>query len=334
MKRVAIMAMEGATAFSVLGSQDMLNKVNLVPQISGHAEKGIYFITELVGVEGKEVASSSGNPFICHSTVNDAKHFDLILLPSCDGDVLDTIQQNYKLIPWLREQHRSGATLASMCTGAFILAETGLMNDRKITTHWAYFDLLEQHYPAVQIEHSDNIVEYESLIAAGGGTSFIELVLYLIEKYYGHQLATLCAKYMLVDMEKLPQSTFTMFMPQKLHGDQKVLHVQDFVENHYSQKLTIDMLAEQVNLSGRTLARRFKKATGVSPHAYILATRVEAARKLLENADLTVENIAGQVGYADLASFRNAFVKRVGIGLSEYRKKFNRMIPYRREASH
>ena len=321
--KTAILAIEGATSFSVLGSYDMLTKINKVGD-----QESTYFEPQLIGVKDKVVKSSSGHPFICEGTVQENNRFEIIILPSCDGDIFNTIETNNELLPWLIRQYEEGAILTSVCTGAFLLAATGLMDGKKITTHWAYFQLMNQRFPDVLIETSKNIVDHDRLICAGGGTSFMHLVMYLISKFYGHDVASLCSKYMLVDMEKIPQSTYSVFMPFKRHGNDQILMAQEIMESRYQDKLTITSLALEVGLSERTFSRKFKKYTTKSVVEYFHLVRVEAAKKLLEDQEETVQRIMYQVGYTDMANFRRIFTRLTGLTFTEYRKKFNIMVPY------
>ena len=320
MKKVAILAIEKATSFSVMGSLDMLSKVNSIG--SNTAEEGPYFQPLLVGTEDRLVKSSSGHPFYCDRTIATNERYDLIIIPSCDGDIHDTVENNLTLVPWLKQQHRDGAHIASMCTGSFLLCKTGLLDGKTATTHWAYATLFQQLYPQVSLKISENIADHGTLVSAGGGTSFINLIMYLIEKYYGHELAVLCSKIMLADLDKMPQSTYSIFTAYKQHGDQAILQAQEYIEENYEALISLTLLAKEVALSERTLIRRFKKATGLTPTTYVQQVRVEAAKKLLEQSQDTILSIMDDVGYADLANFRNVFKKHVGISLHEYRKKF------------
>ena len=323
MKQVAILAIEGATSFSVMGSLDMLSKANGVSL--GSRKQESYFRPSLVAVSDKLVKSATGHPFFCDQSLADGQSYDLILIPSCDGDITETISHNTSLIPWLQEQYAAGAHIASMCTGAFLLAKTGLLDGKSATTHWAYADLFQQLFPKVNLRIAENIVDHGSMICAGGGTSFPHLIMYLIEKYYGHEMAVLCSKMMLVDLDRVPQSAYSIFTAYKQHGDEVILKAQTYIEHHFHMLLSIAKLADEVAVSERTLIRRFKAATGLTPIDYIQRVRVEEAKKLLENGDATIVAITDAIGYSDLGSFRRVFKKQTGVSLKVYRQKFGQM---------
>lgn len=324
MKKVAILAVERATSFSIMGSLDMLIKVNEIGR--KNPEATLLFDPRLVSVQDRLVKSSSGHPFYCDKTIRDPEKYDLILIPSCDGDIIEIVANNTTLISWLQEQHQKEVHIASMCTGAFILAKTGLLEGKAATTHWAYMDLFHQLHPDVSLKVMENIVDNGTLICGGGGTSFIQLIMYLIEKYYGHELAVLCSKIMLADMDKMPQSSYSIFTGYKQHQDGSILKVQEYIEASYRESISIAAMADHAALSERTLNRRFKAVTGITPIDYIQKVRVEAAKKLLEESNRTVSAIMEAVGYNDLGNFRSVFQKQTGTTMKEYRKKFQRLI--------
>ena len=294
MKKVAILAVEGATSFSIMGSLDMLIKVNEIGRKNPDA--ALLFEPKLVGTHDRLVKSSSGHPFYCDKTICDPEQYDLVLIPSCDGNITEIVANNTALISWLQEQHQKGVHIASMCTGAFILAKTGLLEGKAATTHWAYTDLFQRRYPDVSLKISENVVDNGSLICGGDGTSFIQLIIYLIEKYYGHELAILCSKIMLADIDKMPQSSYSIFTGYKQHEDDSILKVQEYIEANYWESVGIAAMADYAALSERTLNRRFKAVTGITPIDYIQKVRVEAAKKLLEESNRTVSAIWKRLG--------------------------------------
>ncbi len=150
--------------------------------------------------------------------------------------------------------------------------------------------------------------------------------MYLIEKFHGHELAVRCSKIMLADLYKMPQSSYSIFVAFKQHGDENILKVQEFIEGNYLENMTIAELSKYATMSERTFIRRFKTATGVTSTDYIQKVRIESAKKLLEQTDNTMLAIMDKVGYNDLGNFRNVFKKQTGISLNEYRKKFSRLI--------
>jgi transcriptional regulator GlxA family with amidase domain len=225
-------------------------------------------------------------------------------------------------VPWLRRMHERGADLASMCTGAFVLAETGLLDGRAATTHWIAHDLFRARYPLVTLRPERIIVDEGRLITSGGATSFLNLVMYLAEKFLGAATAQAASKMFLIDLNKGAQTAYAIFSTQKTHGDAAVLRAQAMIEEGAGGSLSVAGLASSVAVSPRQFIRRFKAATGNTPVEYIQRVRVEAAKKHLETSSLGWGEIVQRVGYEDLASFRRVFVKYVGISPTEYRKRY------------
>ena len=319
------MAIEGATSFSVMGSFDMLSKVNYIAQQFG-IDQGPFFKPSLISIKDKLVKSSSGHPFYTDNAIEDDVLYDLILLPSCDGDIFETIENNQSLSPWLIDQHERGATLASMCTGSFLMAATGLLDDKTVTSHWAYQRQFEARFPKTVFKPNSTIIDHQSLIMAGGGTSFPHLILYLIEKFYGHELAVICSKFMVVDMESIPQSIFSIFTAHKQHADSEMLVIQEYIEQNYSATISIDILADKAAMTGRTLIRRFKNATGLTPIDYLQMVRIESAKKRIEQGNTPLKEITIAVGYSDFSNFNKLFKKHVGISMKEYERKFAKLV--------
>ena len=205
-----------------------------------------------------------------------------------------------------------------------MLAETGLLNGKSCATHWTIHDAFRQRYPKVNLIPEKIITEDNGIYSSGGAYSFLNFVLYLIEKYYGREIAILCSKISEIEFDRIDQSHFMIFSGQKEHGDEPIKQAQLYIEQHFDQKLNIDELAEKFAISSRNFLRRFKKATANTPLEYIRRVKIEAAKKKLESSTLHIQEVMFDVGYNDEKAFRNTFRKYTGLSPLAYRSKYNR----------
>src|SRR5882724_5614010 len=322
MKKVSILVPEGTAAVAVTGPLDILMQAGKFWMSLDRKRKEPYFKIELVSLDKRTVKSLGDYPIACHTQAEKVRKTDLILIPSVQGEYKKQIRLNEKFIRLMREQYKKGAEIASFCTGSFLLAATGLLNGKRASTHWMAFGEFRQLFPEVDLVSDKIIVDEGKLYTAGGATSFLNLTLYLIEKYCGRETAVFISKSMLIDMQKAPQNAYAIFSGQKDHNDEVILKVQRFIEDNVGKKIGIDDLTDVGLLSRRNLVRRFTEATGNSPKEYIQRVKVEEARRLLEFGNETTQEIIYKVGYDDHVTFRKLFKKYTGLLPGEYRRKF------------
>jgi transcriptional regulator GlxA family with amidase domain len=220
----------------------------------------------------------------------------------------------------------AGADVASVCTGAFLLGEAGLLDGRAATTHWAFQEVLARRYPRAEVLPQAILVDQGRVITAGGATSFLNLALHVIERVFGSEVARAASKMFPVDVNKAPQSAYAMFSSQKLHEDQDILRAQSMIERHPERTPHVDRLAREVAMSPRTFARRFRRSTGNSPREYIQRVKVEAAKRALESGQ-RVGSVASVVGYGDAAAFRRLFARLTGLTPADYRARYGPSAP-------
>ncbi len=252
-------------------------------------------------------------------------HTDLLIIPPTFGDTLKGIEANAEAIPYFKKLHQNGSSLASLCIGAFLLAETGLLDGKKCSTHWAHINEFREKYPQIEVEDGAVITEHDNIYSSGGASSLWNLILYLVEKYADRETAVMISKYFALDIGRDSQSQFAIFKGQKNHGDADIQKVQDYIEVHYEEKISIDDLANLVNIGRRTFERRFKEATTNTPIEYIQRVRIEAAKKFFEASRKNVTEVMYDVGYTDTKAFRDIFRKITGLTPIEYRNKFARV---------
>lgn len=322
MKHVSILIPRGHTSVvNIGGSHQILNMVNGILAQMGREP---VFDVHLVGLE-KEMRQSHGlfsvNP---DCLMGDVQKTDIIIIPAIHDDFEIAVKNNREFVPWIIDQYKNGTEVASMCVGAFFLASTGLLDGKQCATHWMHANNFRQLFPKVNLVDEKIMTAEDGIYTSGGAYAFLNLLLHLIEKYAGRQVAVQASKAFSIDIDRDSQSAFIIFEGQKDHGDKKVIEAQKFIEKNYEDLIRVDDLASHLALSRRTLERRFKKATCNTITEYIRRVKVEAAKKNLENSRKNVSEVMYEVGYSDEKSFRNIFRKITGLSPLEYRNKYNK----------
>ncbi len=256
-------------------------------------------------------------------SIQEAPPLSLILIPAfATEDLSSAIEMNKEAIPWLCRQYQQGAEIASFCTGAFLLASTGLLNNKPATTHIQAAEAFSRNFPLVKV-NARAITTFDNRIyTSGGATNSFYLMFQIIEKYCGRDLLLQVAKYFAIDLNRPHQAYFSTFKPVTDHGDELVKMVQQRMDNEYNEFSTVEEFLNEIPASRRNLVRRFKGATGLTPIEYLQRRRMEAAKKLLEETNRTVLDVMLEVGYNDLKTFRQLFKKYTGLTPTEYRGKF------------
>lgn len=282
------------------------------------------FEVEYVGLSTHVPANNGEYIIKTDRLLKDVNKTDLLIIPPTFGDTTKGIADNAEAIPYFKKLYAQGSSLASLCIGAFLLAETGLLNGKKCSTHWAYINEFKKRYPEVDVEEGAILTEFGDIYSSGGANSLWNLILYLVEKFADRETAVMVSKYFALDIGRDSQSQFAIFKGQRNHGDGDIQKVQDYIEKHYSTKISIETLAMLIHSGRRTFERRFKEATHNTSIEYIQRVRVEAAKTYFEGSRKNVSEIMLDVGYTDTKAFRDIFKKFTGLSPIEYRNKFAR----------
>jgi len=316
MMRIAILAYPHCTSSMVWGVSDILSFASM-------QEKNISFEVDIVTTSGEPVHSFSNHAFIPSKSIASRTVYDLVYIPGFLADVSTIITQEKKDIAWLKKQYERGAKLAAACNGNFILAETGLLNKRRATTHWSLINEFRNRYPKVQLQPEKILIDEGDIISAAGTTACLNLSLYLVHRFGSAELAMTSSKVFLVDSGRRIQKPYETYSAPRKHGDDVIVKTQDWIETNFKESITLHNIMQVSRLGKRTLIRRFKKATGDTPLAYIKKLRVENAKRLLEATDNTFNEITWEVGYEDVSSFQRLFKTETGLAPGEYRAKFS-----------
>lgn len=280
------------------------------------------FNVEYVGLNEYVPANNGEYSIKTDRLLKDMDYTDLLIIPPAFGDTNAGIIANAEAIPYFKKLHSNGASLASLCIGAFLLAETGLLDGKKCSTHWAHISEFREKYPQIEVEDGAVITEHDNIYSSGGASSLWNLILYLVEKFSDRETAVMISKYFALDISRDSQSQFAIFRGQKNHGDSDIQKVQDYIEKNYEDKITVDDLINLINVSRRTFERRFKDATNNTSIEYIQRVRIEAAKKFFEASRKNVSEVMYGVGYTDTKAFRDIFRKITGLTPIEYRNRF------------
>lgn len=282
------------------------------------------FETELLSPDGQPVQVGGGFRVAPDGCFADREKTDVVVIPSFLPNTELLCDNARAMLDWISDQYRRGARVATLCTGSFVLAETGLLDHRQATTNWLYVRKFRRRHPKVHLKPDRILTRDSGLICAGTSTAFYHLGLHLIDMFGSPELSALCAKTLLLDSKKTSQASYAMFSGYKEHGDQEIRKAQESMESRYAETFSMEQLARQVGISPRHFIRRFRKATGETPLNYLQQIRIETAKSILETGGATVDEITQAIGYENSGTFRKLFKTFTGLSPREYRDKFAR----------
>ncbi|WP_133469495.1 GlxA family transcriptional regulator [Paraglaciecola marina] len=324
MFKVTILGFDQAYASAITGALDLFALAGVTWQrMSGEAPTP-FFDVQIASIKKRPVKCINQIELTSHIAIEEVAETDLLLVPTIGGELITVLNNNRALLPHIKKHFSNNADIASNCSGAFLLAEAGVLQNKDATTHWGYAQQFKQRYPDVNLCPEKMITSDQNIYCSGGGMAWFDLALLLIERYCGHDVATTTAKAHVIDIGRGDQAAYATLRAKKYHQDPDILFVQEWLEEHFNQHISVNQLPPLVNLGARTFNRRFKKATDQTPLNYIQTLRIEAAKRFLETTQDSIERIINQVGYEDLSSFTRLFKKHAGLSPSQYAKKFKR----------
>jgi len=321
MKHVTIIVPKGdANLNSIAGSFQILSRANEYWRKLGNKPMIEICIAGFV----TELKLDAGFFSIHPVNIKDVKKTDLLIIPSVNYDYDNVIKENAALISWIKEQYKMGAEIASICTGAFLLAATGLLDGKTCSTHWNTATDFRRLFPNVHLQIDKLITAEPGIYTNGGAYSFLNLALFLVEKYFDRPTAIFCSKVFQIDIDRTSQSPFFIFKTQKDHGDELICRAQTYMEENLGEKISFEELASKLAISRRNFDRRFTKATGNTPVEYLQRVKVEVAKKTLEKGRKSIFEVMNEVGYSDDKAFREVFKKITGLSPLNYKAKYNK----------
>lgn len=322
MKHLTILVPEGENNLSsIVGTYKIFTRANEFQKRVGNRE---VFRIQVAGISKK--VAFYGGLFTVHpqSHISSIKRTNLIVIPSLNHNYDKAIGANKPMIDWIQKQHKLGAELACICTGAFLLASTGILDGRTCSTHWAAANTFRTLFPNVNLQADRVITDEAGIYTNGGAYSFLNLIIYLVEKFYNRETAIFCSKVFQIEIDRQSQSPYMIFEGQKQHGDEMVRMAQTHIEEHFYEKIAVETLSSMFRVGRRSFDRRFTRATGNTPIEYAQRVRVELAKKAFEATPKSVSDVMYEVGYADQKAFREIFRKYTGLSPLEYRNRYNK----------
>lgn len=321
MKDITILALDGTAVSSVGGPMDVFCSTGITWNRIFDCDVEPLFNVRVVSPHGRPVQCLNNVEIAVHGGMREVEQTDLIIISALVGlKSLDSGLQS--VIDWLKDRYEGGSHIASICTGAFVLAETGLLDGKKATTHWGTIGAFRERYPRVRLDPNQIITDEGDLYCSAGATAAFDLTFYLVGKFCGREKAIQSAKALVHDLERPSQAPYWVFSQPRSNNDPRIKAAQDWIAENYPDTIRVSRLADEAGLSRRTFERRFKTATGYTPLLYVQKTRVEAAKHLLETSLHSFDEITYRVGYEDSSSFRKVFIKEVGVLPKAYRNKF------------
>ncbi|MDP3737326.1 MAG: helix-turn-helix domain-containing protein [Hyphomonadaceae bacterium] len=291
-------------------------------ELKGESPEPRFRVTT-ASIDGRAARSPYGGMTITPETsIAKVTKADIVIVPTSGLQLDEKLIENSALLPWLRKHYAAGAYVAGVCMGAAYLAEAGLLDGKRATTHWAAAADIQRRWPKVDWQPDFFVTEDSRLLCSGGLTAAADVSLYLVEKLCGHEVAVQTAKALLLTMPRTHQSGYAVLPLSPPHTDDRIRAVEALMQERFRENHSTEQLAEHAGMSERAFLRRFKAATGKPPAAYLQAARVEAAKAMLEREGSPIQTVSEAVGYQDAPFFRTLFKRETGMTPAEYRSRF------------
>ncbi|MFP3943613.1 MAG: GlxA family transcriptional regulator [Alphaproteobacteria bacterium] len=322
---VCLVAIPGTLSAPIAGLYEVLTAFPAVAGFHDDVPASPPFVVDIVGHERTNLTAVSGLPIAVQRSIREVERTDIVIVTTMAVDAGWERGRDPELAGWMRRMHEGGALLCSACTGIFVLAETGLLDGGRATTHWAFAPVFQRSFPDVELCLDEVLVtagEGEEFVMSGGAASWQDLALYLIGRFVNPAASRAIAKFELFQPHAEGQAPYLPFSPPTSHGDALVLGLQQWLGNHFAVASPVAEMTRKSGLSPRAFTRRFKRATGYSPIAYVQRLRVEEAKRRLEQTDAPIDEIAWEVGYEDAAAFRRLFKRIARVTPGTYRRRF------------
>jgi len=325
---ITVLMADGCSSTSVTATLEFFECANVIHS-HAHANsespsfKQPLFTVRTASISGDSVACTGGLDLKPHHSMVQLEDSDLIVVPGFMFNILDALPTLDPIVKWLIDQNEQGRYIASMCTGSFVVAQAGLLDGKSATTHWVFAKQFRERFPRVRLQTERTVTDDGLVLCSGGSTSGSDLLLHLIRKFASPQLASECAKKLLVDASARIQTPYSSTTFKKNHQDANILEAQIYMEKRLSHHFTVEDVAQEFGIGMRNFIRRFKEATDQTPIQYLQNLRIDRAKHLLESSRMSFDQITQQVGYEDGNSFRRLFRKKVGLSPGVYRKRFS-----------
>jgi len=319
---VTVLFLKETFSSTAVGPMEVFRHAGTLWNILTGKSQHPYFQVTTASADGRLVECDGPIYIKPMAAIRDVRKTDLIFIPTTGLGIDDVVERNAPVVPWLKRWHKRGAAIASVCSGVGLVAETGMLDGKRATTHWALAERFREKYPKVKWMPELMVTEDRGFFCGGGVHAALDLSLYLVEKFCGHEIALESSKALLIETPRAWQAGFAVIPLKTEHNDEAISLAQDWLHENFHRTFPLDAPARRAGMSLRNFVRRFKEATGDSPLAYLQKLRVAAAKRLLENDHRSMQEISDAVGYQDVAFFRSLFQRHTGVSPSAYREKF------------
>ncbi|MBS1199435.1 MAG: AraC family transcriptional regulator [Proteobacteria bacterium] len=321
---VVVLFLRGGLASTAIAPMEVFRSAGVVWNLLDGQRPRPRFRVTTASVDGHAVRSDGPVSLTPERPLSAVRKADLVIVPATGLETDELLARHAAVVPWLQRWYRRGTAVAGICSGVALLAEAGLLDGRRATTHWGMVDSYRQRYPAVDWRPELFVTEHDNVYCGGGVYASLDLSLHLVERLAGREVAVQCAKALLIDTPRVWQSSYATPPRRSGHGDSKVLEAQQWLHQHFRSHVHLDAVARKLGMSPRNFARRFRQATGETPLAYLHKLRIDESKRLLEQEYMTMQEIAGNIGYDDPVFFRQLFKRYAGVSPQGYRTRFGR----------
>lgn len=322
MIEVTILFLDESFSSTATGPMEVFRHAGNLWNILTGSQPTPHFHVTTASVDGRAVRCDGSIRIQPDAALADIRKTDLIFVPTTGLEIDNVVERNAPVVPWLRRWQRKGAAIASVCSGVGLVAASGLLDGKRATTHWALAERFREKYPTVKWMPELMVTEDGGFYCGGGVHAALDLSLYLVEKFCGHEVAMQSAKAMLIETPRAWQAGFAIVPLKTEHRDENISSAQEWLHSNFHKNFSLETPARSVGMSLRNFVRRFKQATGDSPLMYVQKLRVAAAKRLLEGGHRTIQEISDAVGYQDVAFFRSLFQRHTGVSPNAYRQRF------------
>lgn len=322
-KLVAFTAFDGVQMLDLVGPLEIFAAANEFVRRSGRSNQDFYRL-EIVSLDGKPVRTSNGLKLeASHSLKWSPSSLDTLVVPGRLG--MHGLLREKNLIPWIRKNASRARRVVSVCSGAFLLAEAGLLDGRRATTHWAGCDQLKKRHPSIRVEPDPIFVRDGAIYTSAGVTAGMDLALALIEEDLGQSIALELARWFVMFVKRPGgQAQFSVQLKGQVSSSPAIQKLLGWIAENLDQDLEVEKLARKAGQSPRHFARVFAREVGKAPASYVLEARLERARRELEDSPQGIKVVAARAGFGSEESLRRVFLRRLGVTPGEYRKRFQR----------
>lgn len=325
MKKIYVLIFEDVILSSAAGPLDIFTRTNDLLRATGQAPA---FDIRPVSDNARNIHLNLPAQFICQLSLEDVPpsppghDLPLIVVPAFMGQWETVLEKNRAAVDWLARHHAAGTEVASLCVGSYFLAQAGILDGKPCTSHWAAIDDLQQRFPALRLQGDAVVTDQDGVYTGGGAFSSLNLILYLVEKFCGHDIGVRVSKQFSIHRDHISQAHFSVFRGMNQHGDREILKAQSYMEQRFHLDLSVEQVAQHVNMSKRNFIRRFKQATQSTPLEYLQKVKIEAAKRKLETSSQSIQALMYDVGYNDSKTFRDVFKRMTGVTPKDYRRKY------------